>query len=98
MKSAQKVDPGEENFPLAPAGTRTSELKFEERQTDRQTDRDRERGARLGCCVNNDRKTKRSLQTEIIICLASTISARLRSVPLQHDEFKLLEIQHTRVY
>ena len=28
MKSAQKVDPGEEHFPLAPAGTRICELKF----------------------------------------------------------------------
>ena len=32
MKSAQKVDPGEEHFLLAPAGTRTCELKFGERE------------------------------------------------------------------
>ena len=72
-------------FPSHLRGARTSELRFEERERDRDRDTEREtdrRGARLGCCVNNDRKTKRTLQMEIIICLASTINARLRTVPL----------------
>ena len=37
MKSAQNVDPGEEHFPLAAVGTRTSELKFGERERERIT-------------------------------------------------------------
>ena len=65
MQSAQKVYPGEEHFPLAPAGTRTCELKFGERERGGGGDAGGGGGARLGYCVNNDRITKRSLQMEI---------------------------------
>jgi len=62
MKSAQKVDPGEEQFPLAPAGTRTSELKFEERQTDRLTDRQTNRQ------TDRDRQRQRERSTFRVMC------------------------------
>ena len=50
-------------------------------QIRRERERERGWGSRLGCCVNNDRRTKQSRQMEIIICLVFTINARLRSVP-----------------